>query len=200
MAKKQLLELNQLDRLDEALVRFVNRIGEARLGSFGISMPGSAAVRLLDVQFDFAAYRDRSLKPYFKSGVWIIERQENRDWHVHAAVDTGFDIQTGFPFDEVKKRNYSHVPHNVRKLWKSLRDETDEPDFFTSTNAPARDGVVGRLIDYNRPYLMPIRPGTAERFISYLSGRAINPAYQKHFKKPPPEGCGSWGWEGAIKL
>jgi hypothetical protein len=195
------LELDRVDRLHEALERFVRRIGEVRVGSFGVSMPGSAGVRLLDVEFDFAGYRDRCLRQHFKAGVWICERQENtRDWHIHAAVDLGFDGQTGFPFIDVKNKNYGGVPAKFRKLWKSLREGAAQIGYGISNIMPMEAGVKGRLVTYNRPYLMPLRPGTAERFVSYLSGRALDPAYQKHFKKRPPEGCGSWGWEGAIKL
>jgi hypothetical protein len=201
MSKKQLLELNQCDRIHEALERFVRRIGEAQVGSFGVSMPGSAGVRLLDVEFDFAGYRDRCLRKHFKSGVWICERQEKTgDWHIHAAVDLGFDGQTGFPFEAVKKKNYSGVPPKFPKLWRSLREGAAETGYGISNIMPVGAGTLGRVVTYNRPYLMPLRPETAERFISYLSGRALDPAYQKHFKKLPPEGCGSWGWEGAIKI
>lgn len=200
-SKKQLLELNQGDLLHEALQRFVRRIGEARVGSFGVSMPGSSGVRLLDAEFDFAGYRDRCLRKVFRSAVWTMERQaQTRDWHVHALVAVEFDLQTGFPFDAVKNKDYSEVPEKIRKLWKYLRDAAAETGYGISNIMPVEAGVRGRLVTYNRPYLFPVAPGKADRLVSYLSGQTIVP--QKDWKnvKPAPEGCGSWGWEGAIKI
>jgi hypothetical protein len=100
-----LLELNRVDLLHEALERFVRRIGQAKVGSFGVSMPRSENVRLLDIEFDFAGYRDRCLRQHFRSGIWTVERQKvTRDWHVHALVELGFDGQTGFPFEAIKRK------------------------------------------------------------------------------------------------
>lgn len=191
MPKKQLLELNRIDLLHEALERFVRRIGQAKVGSFGVSMPKSAGVRLLDIEFDFAGYRDRCLRQHFRSGVWTVERQKvTRDWHIHALVELGFDGQTGFPFEAIKKKDYSFVPHRFRKLWKSLRDAAAESGYGVSNIMPVEAGVMGRLVTYNRPHLLPIEPRKADRLISYMSGR---PLVEQENWKEPPEGCGSWG-------
>ena len=201
MSKKQLLELDRVELLHEALQRFVRRIGEQRVGSFGVSMPGSADVRLLDAEFDFAGYRDRCLRKVFRCAVWTMERQKHtQDWHVHALVAVGFDLQSGFPFEAVKNKDYSRVPQKIRNLWKYLRDSAAETGYGISNVMPMEAGVKARLVSYNRPYLFPVMPGKADRLISYMSGQRLVPQKDWKDRKPPPEGCGSWGWEGAIKI
>ena len=43
----------------------------------------------------------------FPTGMWNRERQpRSGNWHAHSVVNVGWDIKTGFPFDQVK--SYLH--------------------------------------------------------------------------------------------
>ncbi len=68
---------------------------------------------------------------------------------MHALVDVGFDIQTEFPWAEVRARKYRNVRPPLRKLWKELREKAV-------------------LYGFGRTELMPIRE-PAERLFGYLT-------------------------------
>jgi hypothetical protein len=190
MATKLWLELNDVPRIFEACEKFVRHYGETHCAAFGVSMPQSAHVRLLDIQFDFAGYRDRCLRKHFSSAIWTVERQtDTRDWHVHALVYVGFNIQAGFPFEAIRRKDYSQAPQKIRKLWKSLREAASATGYGISNIMPVEAGSLGRLVTYNRPHLLPIEPNRAERYMAYMSGRSFTES--KNWKQPP-EGCGSW--------
>ena len=54
--------------------------------------------------------------------MWVRERQpRSGNWHAHAVVNVGFDIKTGFPFDQVRRSFSANVDPRIRELWKRLR-------------------------------------------------------------------------------
>jgi hypothetical protein len=57
--------------------------------------------------------------------MWDRERQpRSGNWHAHAVVNVGWDIKTGFPFDQVAAGVYANVDSRLRALWKELRERT----------------------------------------------------------------------------
>ena len=168
----QKVKLNDIRCVHQAMLFFVGSLGENFVGVLTVTKPGSAGMSLPDFEWDFASFRDKSLRKKFHSAIWTAERQEGtRDWHVHALVEMPWDFRSGFPFDAVRQRQYRTVPAKIRGLWEYLRESA------------ASDG-------YGRTQLLPIDARGSVRLVAYLSGRTL---WGKIDGKPPPLGCGSWG-------
>jgi hypothetical protein len=166
------VELNDIGAIHHALASFIVGVGECNVGVLTVTKPNSAGMSLPAFEWDFAGLRDRCLREKFKSAIWTAERQSTtRDWHVHALVAVGFDIQTGFPFEQVRQRDYQAVPKNVRRLWAFLREGCEREK-------------------YGRSELLPIDKRGAAGLVCYLSGRTVHRSFRT---TPPPQGCGSWG-------
>jgi len=76
------------------------------------------------------SFLTHGLKKVFPHGMWVRERQpRSQNWHAHAVVNVGWDIKTGFPFDQVKKRFYANVDPKLRDIWKQLREISDRYGF-----------------------------------------------------------------------
>lgn len=59
--------------------------------------------------------------------MWVRERQPRTgSWHAHCVVNVGWDIRTGFPFDQVARGFYANVDPRLRELWKRLRESTEK--------------------------------------------------------------------------
>src|SRR5882724_6506445 len=63
------------------------------------------------------------LREIFRTGMWTRERQpRSGNWHAHAVVNVGWDIQTNFPRQQVQRCFYANVDAELRDLWKRLRE------------------------------------------------------------------------------
>lgn len=69
----------------------------------------------------FNSFRTNFLKKYTDDYIGVYELQQNGRVHFHFVVDLGFDIKTGFNFQQVKKRNYSSAHPKLRQLWREWR-------------------------------------------------------------------------------
>jgi hypothetical protein len=168
----QKVKLNDIRSIHQAMSFFVGYLGEKSVGVLTVTKPSSAAMSLLDFEWDFASFRDQWLRNKFKSAIWTAERQDGtRDWHIHALVEMGWEFKTAFPFEAVRQGHYGAVSAKIRGLWGYLRE------------GAASSG-------YGRTQLLPIDERGSVRLISYLSGRTL---WGKTDGKAPPLGCGSWG-------
>jgi hypothetical protein len=149
---------------------FIEKIGECNVGVGGITKPGSAALTKEEFQADFELFAVRFLRREFKRFFWVGERQPGtRDWHVHWLGDMGYDLRTGFSFEQYVRGDYRSVPVRLRNAWRRIADGAS---------------VMG----YGRSDLLPIRT-TAHDLVSYLAGGSYgrNPGL-----KPSPELHGMW--------
>lgn len=173
------VELNDIGSIHHALSSFIVGVGESNVGVLTVTKPESARIGLPALEWDFAGLRDRCLRQKFKAAIWTAERQQHtRDWHVHALVDVGFDIRTGFPFEEVRVRNYLSVPKQLRELWAFVREGCKQNG-------------------YGRSELLPIDRRGAAGLVCYLSGRTQHQSFRT---TSPPEGCGCWGIKDKRRL
>lgn len=79
------------------------------------------------------------LKKLFPDGMWIRERQPRTgNWHAHAVVNVGWDVKTGFPFDQVKQRFYANVDSRLRALWKKIREAAESCGFGRTELLPLK--------------------------------------------------------------
>ena len=88
------------------------------------------------------------------SGVWIRQRQRRGAWHLHAVVDVGFDIRTGFPWEQVAMRHYGGVDQRLRDRWELLRDSAKSYGFGRTELLPIR-ATGGQAARYVGKYLAP---------------------------------------------
>ncbi len=79
------------------------------------------------------------------------------NWYAHAVVDAGWDIKTGFPFDQVEDGFYANVPAPVRELCRKLRD-------------------IAAAYGFGRTEFLPIKsPGpSCARYLTKYLGKAFS--------------------------
>jgi len=131
----------------------VERVGIERVGVLTVTTPDECRSSA-EFQRRWHSFRTHALSGWLTPGVWMRERQPRTgNWHAHALVDVGFDIQTAFPFDDVKRGQYQNVKPEVRSLWKRLRVEAVRYGFGRTQLLP---------IDENR--------GGAAAVVGYLTG------------------------------
>jgi hypothetical protein len=71
--------------------------------------------------------------------MWTRERQPRSGcWHCHAVVDMQRDIRTGFPFAEVRRKDYRNVDRQLRTLWRLLRVKAKAYRFGWNTLEPIK--------------------------------------------------------------
>jgi len=71
-----------------------------------------------------------AVKKIFPTGIWTRERQpRSGNWHAHAVVNVGWDIQTNFPREQVHRRFYVNVDPRLRKVWRYLRERAESHGF-----------------------------------------------------------------------
>lgn len=119
------------------------------------------------------------LKKIFPTGMYTRERQpRSGNWHAHAVVNVGFDIKTGFPFDQVEKRFYANVDSRIREIWKELRE-------------------AGAKYGFGRIELLPIKYGgaaCANYVTKYIAKR------QSSEKSEGEEKCRLFGIWGKVRF
>ena len=123
---------------EENIRLYIQKVGENNIGILTITTP-SECLSAFAYQKMWHSWRTHVLKESFPTGMWIRERQPRTgNWHSHSVVDVGWDIKTGFPFDQVASRNYSNVDLRLRKLWKAIRESAVKYGFGRSELLPIK--------------------------------------------------------------
>lgn len=92
------------------------------MGFLTVTTP-SECLEPSEFQEKWRSYLTNVIRKTFATGMWARERQpRSGNWHAHAVVNVGWDIRTGFPFDQVAKKFYANIEPQLRKLWKHLRE------------------------------------------------------------------------------
>ena len=132
----------------------VERVGIKRIAVLTVTTADECRSSA-DFQRRWHSFRTHVLSRWLTPGVWMRERQPRTgNWHAHALVDAGFDIQTEFPFEDVRRNDYRSVRREVRSLWKRLREEALRYGFGRTQLLPiderrgGADAVVGYLTRY----------------------------------------------------
>jgi hypothetical protein len=106
---------------------FIWKCGEQNVGALTVTAADCLEVR--EFQDKWHSYLN-TLKKELRCGMWTRERQpRSGNWHAHAAVNAGWDIQTDFPRDQVAKGFYANVSPKLRSLWKYLREKASTHGF-----------------------------------------------------------------------
>jgi hypothetical protein len=162
----------------------VERVGIKRIAVLTVTTADECRSSA-DFQRRWHSFRTHVLSRWLTPGVWMRERQPRTgNWHAHALVDAGFDIQTEFPFEDVSRNNYRSVRREVRSLWKRLREEA------------LRYG-------FGRTQLLPIdeRRGGADAVVGYLT-RYLSKSFSSEKLSGEEKGrlLGMWGLRGMDLL
>jgi hypothetical protein len=100
---------------------YIWKAGEKNVGSLTITAADCLETR--EFQDKWHSYLN-SLKKELPTGMWTRERQpRSGNWHAHAAVDVGWDIQSNFPREQVSQGFYANVDPQLRRLWRYLREQ-----------------------------------------------------------------------------
>jgi hypothetical protein len=123
---------------EENIRLYIEKFGVERVGLLTVTTP-IACLLASDFQSKWHSFQSHALKESFPTGIWVRERQpRSGNWHAHAVVNAGWDIKTGFPFDQVEDGFYANVPLPMRKLWKELRKMADAYGFGRTEFLPIR--------------------------------------------------------------
>jgi hypothetical protein len=107
---------------EENIRLYVWKHGAEKVGFLTVTTP-SECLEPSAFQEKWHSYLTNVIRKMFPTGMWARERQSRSgNWHAHALVNVGWDIRTGFPFDQVAERFYANVDSQFRKLWKDLRE------------------------------------------------------------------------------
>ncbi len=155
---------------------FIWKTGEENIGS--LTVTAAECLETREFQEKWHSYLN-SLKKALPTGMWTRERQpRSGNWHAHAAVNVGWDIQTNFPREQVMKGFYANVDSRLRGLWKFLRDQAESHGF-------------------GRVELLPLKysgPACASYFTKYLA-KALSSE-----KQAGEEKCRLFGVWGGIRF
>jgi len=155
------------------LSALVERVGVKRVGVLTVTTADECRSSA-EFQRRWHSFRTHVLSKCLSPGVWVRERQPRTgNWHAHALVDVGFDIQTEFPFEEVKRTDYRNVGSELRRLWKRLREEAVCYGFGRTQLLPIdekRGGVVA-AVHYLTGYLS--KSFSSEKLMGEEKGRLV---------------------------
>jgi hypothetical protein len=133
----------QLFVAQENIRLYIERFGENNVGVLTITTP-SSCLTAREFQAKWHSFRTNVITRLFRTGMWVRERQPRTgNWHSHAVVDLGWDVRTGFPFDEVKRGLYVNVQLRLRKVWKQLREKSKSHGFGRTELIPIKHGGNG---------------------------------------------------------
>lgn len=79
----------------------------------------------------------------FPRHLCVMEPQKSGRIHYHLLVDCGFDIRTGFVFEEIKRGNYRSANGPIRSLWLELRKILPRYGFGRHELLPIRSNGEG---------------------------------------------------------
>jgi hypothetical protein len=121
----------------ENIAAYIRSVGEGHVLIGYLTCPGAQSLEVF--QRKWKSFRDGVLRKMFPSGIWVRERQSKTgDWHTHFVVGAGFDVRSGYPWEEVAKRHYGAVDPRIRAYWKFLRDKTELYGFGRHNLEPIR--------------------------------------------------------------
>jgi hypothetical protein len=122
---------------EENIRLFVQFTGENNVGVFLLTLPDGLSIK--EFQKKWHSFLTGVLRKIFPSGMWTRERQPRSGcWHCHAVVDMRRDIKTGFPFEEVARKDYRNVDRELRALWRLLRVKAKAYGFGWNTLEPIK--------------------------------------------------------------
>ena len=123
----------------ENLRLYIEHFGENQVAVLTLTMP-TLCLSAVEFRVSWHSFRTHDLKRRFETGMWIRERQPRTgSWHAHAVVNVGYDIRTGFPFDQVAKGFYANVDARGRGgLWKWLRETSEKYGFGRTELLPIK--------------------------------------------------------------
>lgn len=162
----------------------VERVGIERVGVLTVTTADECRSSA-EFQRRWHSLRTHALSGWLSPGVWMRERQPRTgNWHAHALVDAGFDIQTGVPFEEVSRGHYQNVKPELRSLWKRLRTEADRYGFGRTQLMPIDEsrGGAAAVVGYLTRYLS--KSFSSEKLSGEEKGRLL----------------GTWGLRGMDLL
>jgi hypothetical protein len=123
---------------EENIRLYIQHMGENNVGVLTVTTP-SQCLSAFEFQRKWRSLLTHGLKKSFPTGMWVRERQPRTgSWHAHCVVNVGWDIKTGFPFDQVQKRFYANVDPRLRGLWKLLREMAEKYGFGRTELLPLK--------------------------------------------------------------
>jgi hypothetical protein len=141
---------------EENIRLYIQHQGENNVGLLTVTTP-SQCLSAFEFQRMWRSWRGHVLVKMFPTGMWVRERQPRTgSWHAHCVVNVGWDIRTGFPFDQVKRRFYANVDPRLRELWKALRESAEKYGFGRTELLPIK-GTGAGCARYLVKYLVKVR-------------------------------------------
>jgi hypothetical protein len=126
---------------EENIAAFIRLAGENQILVGYLTCPGAQS--LVVFQRKWKSFLNGVLRSVFPKGVYVRERQSRTgDWHAHFVVNAGFDVRTGYPWAEVKARNYGAVDARIKAFWKVFRDKCEVYGFGRHNLEPIRTNGV----------------------------------------------------------
>lgn len=100
----------------------------------------------------FNSFSSNFLRKHTLSWIKVQERHLSGRIHFHLLIAVESDIRTGFDFDSVRKRNYSSVSPELKRLWKLFRENCPKYGFGRHQLEPIRSTAEG-MAKYLSKYL-----------------------------------------------
>ncbi len=136
---------------EENIRLYIQHMGESNVAVLTVTTP-SQCLSAFEFQKLWHSWRGHVLRRMFPTGMWVRERQPRTgSWHAHCVVNVGWDIKTGFPFEQVQKRFYANVDPRLRELWKLLRESAEKYGFGRTELLPIKgtgEGCARYLVKY----------------------------------------------------
>jgi hypothetical protein len=133
----------QLFVAQENIRFYIEKFGPNNVGILTITTP-SECLSARAFQKKWHPFRTNVVSRMFPTGMWVRERQPRTgNWHAHAVVNLGWDIRTGFPFEQVSRGFYANVDRELRSLWKKLREKAERYEFGRTELLPIKQNGVG---------------------------------------------------------
>jgi hypothetical protein len=140
-------------RVTESVRLYIEAHGLERCGFFTVTVADDCK-KAKEFQRRWNSWLTNVGREMLPSGVWIRQRQRRGAWHLHAVTDVGFDIRTGFPWEEIAMRNYGGVDPRLKDIWKSLRESAKSYGFGRTELLPIR-ATGNQAARYVGKYLAP---------------------------------------------
>ncbi len=122
---------------EENIRLFIQFVGENNVGVLLLTLPDGLSIK--EFQSKWHSFQTGFLRKNFLVGMWIRERQPHSGcWHCHAVVDMGRDIKTGYPFEDVKRKDYRQVDRRLRAVWRLLQMKARAYGFGWNTLEPIK--------------------------------------------------------------
>lgn len=125
-------------RAEESIRLYVQKYGESKCALLTVTTP-SECLEAKAFQVKWHSFHSNVVRKLFPSGMWTRERQpRSGNWHAHGVVNVGWDVRTGFPFEQVSAGFYANVDPKLRELWKHLRETAASHGFGRTELIPLK--------------------------------------------------------------